>query len=206
MNKKVVMGCLVAVAAVLVIGGGLGYYYVVRPLTNTVKAGAELTKLAELDRQVTNRQPFSAPSDSLLKQSDVERFMQVSGAVMSGLQNRAQELESKYEGLSNGNPSVREIINAYADIIRLVVSAKELQVRALNAAGFSLDEYAWVRTAVLEATGHSVAQVNLMALAEGTVQEEGSPRVSSVPDENIELVAPYTDRINEYVGLAMFGL
>lgn len=206
MNKKVVIGCLAAVVAVLAIGGGLAYYYVVRPLTNTVKAGVELTRIADLERQVTNRSAFRAPADSLLSERDVERFMQVSNSVINGLQNRASELEAKYEGLSNGNPSVREIINAYADIIQLVVSAKELQVRALNSAGFSLEEYAWVRNAVLEATGHSIAQVNLTALAQGNLEEQGSQRILNVPEHNVELVAPFADRIGEYVGLAMFGL
>lgn len=206
MKKKAVMGCLVAVVAVLAIGGGLAYYYVVRPLTNTVRAGAELTRLAELDRQVTNRASFNAPADSLLKESDVERFMQVTSMVMGGLQNRATELEAKYQGLRQGNPSVRQIINAYADIIQLVVSAKEQQVQALNAAGFSLEEYAWVRGAVLQATGHNIAQVDLSALAQGEVEERVRTAGATVPAANVELVAPYTDRIGEYVGLAMFGL
>lgn len=206
MNKKVVIGCLAAVVAVLAIGGGLAYYYVVRPLTNTVKAGVELTRIADLERQVTNKSSFRAPADSLLSERDVERFMQVSNSVINGLQSRASELEAKYKGLSNGNPSVREVINAYADIIQLVVSAKELQVRALNSAGFSLEEYAWVRNAVLEATGHSIAQVNLTALAQGNLEEQGSQRILNVPEQNVELVAPFADRIGEYVGLAMFGL
>ena len=206
MNKKVVMGCLIAVVAVIAIGGGLAYFYVVRPLTNTVRAGVELTRITELDRQVTNRASFSAPANAELTERDVERFMQVSNTVMNGLQNRANELQAKYQDINRGNPSVRQVINAYADIIQLVVSAKELQVGALNSAGFSLEEYAWVRRSVLEATGHSVAQINLAALAEGNVQEQAAQGVANVPERNVELVAPFSERIGEYVGLAMFGL
>ncbi|MFA5552018.1 MAG: hypothetical protein WDA03_10420 [Trueperaceae bacterium] len=205
MNKKFVMGCLIAVAAVLVVGGGAAYFYVIRPLTSTVRAGAELTKLVELDNRVTNKRAFTAPSDGLLQQADVERYLQVTSGVMAGLQNRAKELESKYDSLRQGNPGVRQVLNAYADIIRLVVEAKEMQVNALNAAGFSVAEYDWVRRAVLQAAGHGVAQVNLAALAQGEVEESGGS-AQSVPEANVELVAPHLDHIGEYVGLAMFGL
>lgn len=205
MKKKFAIGCLVAVLAVLAIGGGAAYFYVIRPLTGTVKAGAELAKLVELDNRVTNKRSFTAPSDGVLEASQMDRFLQVSSSVMDGLQNRAQELEAKYDGLRNGNPGVREVLNAYADIISLVVQAKEMQVAALNQAGFSVAEYDWVRRSVLQAAGHGVMQVNLAALAQGEVQEANS-NVPTAPEANVELVTPHLERIGDYVGLAMFGL
>ena len=71
MKKKFVIGCLVAVAAVLAVGGGAAYYYVVRPLTNTVKAGAELTRLVELEKRVKNQRPFTPPADGILEDAHV---------------------------------------------------------------------------------------------------------------------------------------
>lgn len=205
MKKKFVVGCLVAVLGVLAIGGGAAYFYVIRPLTSTVKAGAELTRLGELENRVTNKRSFAAPADGVLEAGQLERYLQVTGSVMSGLQNRAEELEAKYESLSEGNPSVRQVLNAYADIIKLLVDAKEMQVAALNEAGFSVSEYDWVRQSVLEAAGHGVMEVNLAALAQGEVQEaRGSSR--TVPEANVELVEPHLERIGEYIGLAVFGL
>jgi hypothetical protein len=205
MKKKFAIGCLVAVLGVLAIGGGAAYFYVIRPLTNTVKAGAELTRLGELENRVTNKRAFGAPADGVLEAGQLERYLQVTNTVMNGLQNRAQELEARYESLSEGNPSVRQVLNAYADIIRLLVDAKEMQVAALNQAGFSLAEYDWVRQSVLEAAGHGVMQVNLAALAQGEVQEARESS-QAVPEANVELVQPHLERIGEYLGLAMFGL
>lgn len=205
MNKKFVAGCLIAVAAVLAVGGGAAYYYVVRPLTATVKAGTELGRLAELEKKVRNQRPFTPPADRVLEASDVERYLQVTGSVLGGLQSRATELEAKYESLRQGDPGVRQVLNAYSEIISLVVQAKEMQVAALNEAGFSVAEYDWVRRSVLEAAGHGVAQVNLAALAQGEV-EEAARSGQPVPRTNVELVTPHLERIGEYVGLAMFGL
>lgn len=205
MKKKFAIGCLVAVLAVLVVGGGAAYFYVIRPLTSTVRAGAELTKLVELENRVSNKRPFTAPVNGELEGAQVERFVQVTNAVMGGLENRARELEAKYDSLRQGNPGVRQVLNAYADIIKLVVEAKEMQVAALNSAGFSVAEYDWVRRSVLQAAGHGVMQVDLTALAQGEVQEAQGTG-AAVPEANVELVAPHRDRIGEYVGLAMFGL
>ena len=205
MKKKFAIGCLVAVLAVLVVGGGAAYYYVIRPLTSTVRAGAELTKLAELENRVSNKRSFTAPADGELEGSQVDRFVQVTNTVMGGLQNRARELEAKYATLRECNRGVRQVLNAYADIIELLVEAKEMQVAALNAAGFSVAEYDWVRRSVLQAAGHGVMQVDLAALAQGEVQEARGSNAPA-PEANVELVAPHRDRIGEYVGLAMFGL
>ncbi|HET9027216.1 MAG TPA: hypothetical protein VFN07_06805 [Trueperaceae bacterium] len=206
MKKKFAFGCLIVAIAVLVVGGGAAYVYVIRPLTNTVKAGMELPKLAELDRQVSNKRAFSAPEGGLLQASDVERYLRVTGSVMTGLEGKASELEKKYAQLKDGNPGIRQVINAYADIIQLVVAAKEMQVKALNDANFSLDEYAWVRGAVLQATGHTPALVNLSALAAGEVEESTAASTTGVPEANVTLVAPYAERVGEYLPLALFGL
>lgn len=205
MKKKFVIGCLIAVVGVLAIGGGAAYFYVIRPLTSTVRAGTELAKLSELESRVNNKRAFSAPAGGLLEQDHVERYLQVTNSVMGGLQDRAKELEAKYDSLTQGDPGVRQVLNAYADIINLLVEAKEMQVAALNSAGFSVAEYDWVRRSVLQAAGHGVAQVNLAALAQGEVEESGGA-AQAVPEANVELVTPHLDRIGDYVGLAMFGL
>jgi hypothetical protein len=205
MKKKFVMGCLVVVAALLVVGGGAAYFYVIRPLTSTVKAGMELPKLAELDRQVRNKAPFSPPADELLQEQDLQRYLQVSDAVLEGLKGKAQELERKYDSLKNGQPGLRQIVSAYGDIIQVVVGAKELQVQALNAAGFSVDEYEWVRGSVLRAAGHDLTQINLAALAEGRISEARAA-TGAPPTANVDLIAPHAERVTEYAVLAAFGL
>jgi len=157
---------------------------------------------------VSNKRSFTAPTDGELKASDVERYLNVTRAVSAGLKGKAAELESKYSQLvdDDSNPSVRQVINAYGDIIRLVVQAKELQVKALNAEGFSLAEYSWVRREVYQAAGIGYHALDLTALSEGEVDETQNAGLQEAPPKNVELVAPYVDELDEYMPLAVFGL
>ncbi len=208
MKKKFALGCLIVAIAVIVVGGGAAYFYIIRPLTNTVKAATELGRISEIESGVNNKRSFAAPATGELASKDVERYLAVARAVTGGLKGKAGELESKYSQLVDDDrkPSIRQVINAYGDIIRLVVQAKELQVKALNAEGFSLAEYSWVRQEVYQAAGLNYQAVNLQALSEGEVDEDGNAVVTAAPPANVELVAPYADELNEYLPLAMFGL
>ncbi|HRN18290.1 MAG TPA: hypothetical protein PLU66_04320 [Trueperaceae bacterium] len=208
MKKKFALGCLIVAIAVIVVGGGAAYFYVIRPLTNTVKAATELGRISEIEGGVKNKRSFAAPSDGELKASDVERYLSVTRAVSAGLKGKAEELQTKYSQLvdDDRNPSVRQVIDAYADIIRLVVQAKELQVKALNAEGFSLAEYSWVRREVYQAAGLGYHALDLTALSEGEVDEDQDTVLPEAPPKNVELVAPHTDELNEYMPLAVFGL
>lgn len=208
MKKKFALGCLIVAIAVIVVGGGAAYFYIIRPLTNTVKAATELGRISEIEARVSNKRSFTAPTDGELKASDVERYLNVTRAVSAGLKDKAAELESKYSQLvdDDSNPSVRQVINAYGDIIRLVVQAKELQVKALNAEGFSLAEYSWVRREVYQAAGIGYHALDLTALSEGEVDETQNADLQEAPAKNVALVAPYADELNEYMPLAVFGL
>jgi len=208
MKKKFALGCLIVAIAVIVVGGGAAYFYIIRPLTNTVKAATELGRISEIEARVSNKRSFTAPTDGELKASDVERYLNVTRAVSAGLKGKAAELENKYAQLvdDDSNPSVRQVINAYGDIIRLVVQAKELQVKALNAEGFSLAEYSWVRGEVYQAAGIGYHALDLTALSEGEVDETQNADPQEAPAKNVALVAPYADELNEYMPLAVFGL
>ncbi|MDT3681457.1 MAG: hypothetical protein WC972_10835 [Trueperaceae bacterium] len=208
MKKKFALGCLIVAIAIIVVGGGAAYFYIIRPLTNTVKAATELGRITEIEGRVSNKRSFTAPTDGELKASDVERYLNVTRAVSAGLKGKAAELESKYSQLvdDDSNPSVRQVINAYGDIIRLVVQAKELQVKALNAEGFSLAEYSWVRREVYQAAGIGYHALDLTALSEGEVDETQNAGLQEAPPKNVELVAPYVDELDEYMPLAVFGL
>jgi len=208
MKKKFALGCLIVAIAVIVVGGGAAYFYVIRPLTNTVKAASELARISEIESGVKNKRSFTAPADGELKASDVERYLRVTRAVSAGLKGKAAELETKYAQLvdDDSNPSIRQVIDAYGDIIRLVVQAKELQVKALNTEGFSLAEYSWVRQEVYQSAGLGYHALDLAALSEGEVDEDRNTALPEAPPKNVELVAPYADELNEYMPLAVFGL
>ena len=58
-----------------------------------------------------------------------------------------------------------EAVGAYRDLFGIIAEAKKAQVDALNAQGFSVDEYTWVKTRVYEAAGVTVTGVDFREMA-----------------------------------------
>ncbi len=208
-GNPVLVGCLV-VAAVVLIGGGLAaYWFVGRPALNAINAGRDLVKIQQLEGRVSDRSTFSAPADGVLTATQLDRYLAVNRQLRSDLESRLALLEERYDEVSSSEVSfagLRQAANAWADLLRLIVDAKETQVAALNANGFSLSEYDWVRTQALSAAGFSLVQVDLDAVinqdGDATVQR----RSESVPQVNRDLVAPYAEELESALPLAVFGL
>lgn len=209
MNKKFVIGCLAVVALVVLGGGGALYYFVGRPVLNVMNAGKSLARVSDLEKKVSNRSRFAPPNDGELDEAQLQRYLSVSRSVMSHLEGRASELERRYQQLSDSDSvGLREVVNAYADILRLVADAKERQVAALNQHGFSLAEYDWVRTQVLTASGNVVNYVDLTRLADGDSGNvfEATDSSTTVVATNVTMVEPYAEELARFVPLAVFGL
>ena len=203
--KKWLGGCLIAGVLVLVVGGGLTYWFVVRPLWN---AGAELVgsatqwaRLAELDTQVRNTEAFQAPADERLSAAQVQRFVQVQQHVADALGEDWKALEQKYEALqqtlkaSGREPSLQELFGAYNDLSGVLLTAKQAQVQALNAQGLSLAEYRWVRTQAYAASG--------LALAEGVAPEAAG--LSPVTRHNADLLRPHRALLQKTLATTWLG-
>lgn len=209
MNKKFVIGCLAVVALVVLGGGGALYYFVGRPILNVMNAGKSLARVSDLEKKVSNKSRFAPPNDGELDEAQLQRYLSVSRSVMSHLEGRASELERRYQQLSDSDSvGLREVVNAYADILRLVADAKERQVAALNQHGFSLAEYDWVRTQVLTASGNVVNYVDLTRLADGDSDNvfEAADSSTTVVATNVTMVEPYAEELARFVPLAVFGL
>ena len=209
--KKFLVGCLISFAVLLVAGGIAGYVFLWRPIRAIAQLPAQLQQIQQLDSRVQNRADFTPPAGGLLEASDVDRYLRVQESMRDDLAGRMEELDRKYDQLqtADGRPRFRQIMNAYADLFGLIGEAKEAQVAALNAEGFSLDEYAWVKGEVLAAAGLPVTGFDLSAIADAarSGRELEAPTLSrEVPEANLELLAPYKDRFEELVGFAYFGL
>ena len=208
-GNPVLVGCLVVVAVVLVGGGAAAYWFVGRPALNAINAGRDLVKIQQLESRVSDRSTFSAPADGVLTPAQVDRYLAVNRQLRSDLESRLALLEERYDEVSRSNVTfagLRQAANTWADLLRLIVEAKEAQVNALNANGFSLSEYDWVRTQALSAAGLALLQVDLDAV----INQEGATTVQrrseSVPQANRDLVAPYAQELESALPLAMFGL
>ena len=208
-GNPVLVGCLVVIGVLLVGGGAAAYYFIGRPAISAFNAARDLGRIQQLEGRVSNRSNYGAPPDGLLSAQQVERYLAVSRQVFNRMENRVGVLEERYRDLDRAGPTFSgfsQAASAWADLLRLIVDAKETQVNALNANGFSLAEYAWVRGQVLSAAGHSLFQVDLAALVNETNDPTLRQQAAPVPQANVDLVAPYGRELERLVPLAVFGL
>lgn len=225
--KKIVLGCSLVVLILAIAGGAGMYFFVYRPAKAFVSSMAELGEITELDKRVANQQAFAAPDDGALSQTQVQRFVAVQESIQTRLGARAKEFETKYKAMSEQpaeSRSVSEIAGAYRDLFGFIAEAKRAQVDALNAQGFSLDEYGWVKHRFYEAAGVALTGVDLRELAgqmkdgnfEALEQATGSGEAATteaadtsaidVPETNRALVAPYKDKLQSWFVYGAFGL
>ncbi len=216
--KKVALGCLGVFVVVGLVGGILGYVYVIRPARAYITSFKQLGELADIDKTVTNKASFTAPDNGELTADQVARFVKVQESMESRLGARSAELKAKYDQLEKGQndenrqPTFGEALGAIKDLTGIIVDAKKTQVDALNANGFSLDEYAWVREQVYAAAGMPFSEMDFQKLASSA--QSGNREVpmtevgggGDVPEANKALVKPYADKLQQWVTLAFFGL
>ncbi len=207
-----VVGCLVALLVVGALAGAAFWWFVGRPLGQIARAAADVTRVAALDERVRDRSTFVPPADGRLEAAQVERYVNVLGDVRSSLEGRLARLEARFEAIDGQRPTWRDVSSlagAYADLLRLAVEAKEAQVEALNAQGFSLSELRWVRQEVVRAAGLPAADVDLTAyvqgLTAGRAPEARQLDPSTAPPENRALVAGVRERLDEVAVLLLLG-
>lgn len=205
MGKKIAIGCLSVFALLAVAGGIIGYVFIYRPMQQAIRGVQQFSQIAELDNQVRNRNNFTPPGDGVLTQVQLDRYLSVQAQMRAQLQHRVAALDEKYQEISRSerDPGFREVMESYSDLLGLIVEAKRAQVAALNQHNFSLQEYAWVRREVFRAAALPLTQLDLGELAGAGVE---LPETTAVPEENIRLLEPHRDNLEETLGLAFFGL
>lgn len=217
--KKLAIGCGVALLLVLVVGG-IGAWWAVNKVKSTVAEFAELGKVPDIERTVTNTASYSAPESGELTGPQVERYLRVQQQVRQHLGARFAELNRKYQSLSErqqrNEDSVLDfpqVIAAYRDLASTYVEAKRAQADALNREAFSLAEYRWVRRQVYGAIGLPVLDLDVSGFIEdvksGRSPDEPAMHYGAAPvgpDANRTLVEPHRKVLEENVALTFFGL
>ncbi|HZW99610.1 MAG TPA: hypothetical protein VFF10_06065 [Trueperaceae bacterium] len=208
MKRPWVIGCLAVVVLVVGVGGALAYRYVGRPALATMNAARELARIPQIENRVQNRASFSPPTDGVLTQDQVDRYLRAANGIRTDLEVMGADLGARFEALEERNDAraVRDLAIAYAELVRLIVRAKEVQVEALNDERFSLGEYAWVRTQVLSAAGLATYQVDLARVADASRDQVVREVSTSVPQENVALVQSLGLDLEAFIPLAAFGL
>jgi hypothetical protein len=216
--KKWVIGCGLALLIVLVVGIGAGYWFVYRPAQAYLASFRQLGEIAELDKRVANKSTFTPPDNGELTKATVTRFVKVQEEIQSRLGGRAAELKAKYDQIEAAqkgdkrSASFGEVLGAMKDLAGIIVEGKRAQVEALNQSQFSLEEYQWVRQAVYAAAGVTLSEIDLRNIASAAqtgkrdVEVKTAEVTREVPEINKELVKPYAQKLQEWMGLAFFGL
>jgi hypothetical protein len=218
--KKWVFGCLGLFIVVAGVGAFLAYKFVYQPLRDYARSYTQLvTEVPKLNEQIENRAPFTPPATNVLSKTSVDRFVQAQQTIHAQMGARLQELEAKYKDLderfrnSGERPSFGEGVAALKDLMGLFVDAKEAQVAALNAQGFSLAEYEWTRSRVYEALGLPIDTTVQQLIREASAGKMPDFKAISekseaepVPERNRELVQPHAQQLTEGAALAFFAL
>jgi len=201
--KKGLLGCLVVGLLILVVGGAVSWFVVIKPMwdagSELYSAGQQWMKVAELDAKVRNTAAFAEPADGRMSEAQVERFLAVQSAIESGLGDQWQALEQKYEQLKQSiaregrEPNLQEILGAYSDVSGIILTAKQAQVDALNAKGMSLAEYRYLRMQAYMAAG--------IALNDETPKE----LAGSAAAHNAELMRPHRELLQRTLPTAWLG-
>jgi len=214
--KKLAIGCAIFIM-VCVVGGAIGSYYVYHKVRSTISGFAELGKVPEIERSVRNQSPYAPPSNGEISAAQLQKFLAVQQKVRAKMGGRAAEMERTYHTLLSKKEATAldmpELVAAYRDLAGVYLDGKRAQADALNAAGFSLDEYRWVRTQSYAALGVPMMDFDVTRMIEDA--SAGRPptppnHVITVgptgPAANQKLVKPYEKVITDYAPFGFFGL
>ena len=220
--KKLLVGCLVILVAGAILLG-VGGYYLYRAASPVVQNAQDyfdrFSQLGELEKQIANQTPFTAPPNGELTKEQVDRFARVQQQVRSALGQRFDEIDAKYntmkaEADGTEQSSVREAFGALGELGGLLIDARRAQVNALNQERFSSAEYSWVRAHVYQAAGvEATSAFDFQKMAEAARKGTGIESIEipqtpivNIPAQNRALVKPHLDHMDEWLPLLFFGL
>lgn len=218
--KKVAIGCGIVLILLAIVGGGLSWY-AYHKAKSYISGFAELGKIPDIERDVTNKTEFTPPEAGDLTAAQLDRYLKVQDQVRTTLGEQYKKLDAQYKELADrldkhqGTPlDMPAVINAYKDLAGLYVQGKREQVAALNAQHMSLSEFQWVQSTAYAAVGIPVMSLDVSKMIEQVksgqgVQQPGSMTVPVGPtgsDKNKELVEPHRKTLEDSAGLAFFGL
>ncbi|HMA97978.1 MAG TPA: hypothetical protein VKO38_00835, partial [Wenzhouxiangella sp.] len=143
--------------------------------------------------------------EGMLSADQLQRYLDAQRDIRSGMQNQLAQLNNHFEQANDDierqttDTNILELVKAYRDLDDLILEAKRQQVDALNAHGFSLEEYLYVRNTTFRALGEEIAVV-----AFG--QQGDEPLVPQLPEDVVRMVQPHREALMKSYALAWFGL
>ncbi|MFW5927175.1 MAG: hypothetical protein ACOCSR_03910 [Wenzhouxiangella sp.] len=203
---KFLVGCLVVVAVLVVGGGTVGYFVVIKPAWEFASdVESFVREYAELNEQIESTERYQAPDDGSISDEQFQRFLVAQRDMREHMEGRMSELKETLEAMQEDidqedrEASIAEVATAYQGLGELLIDAKRAQVEALNRYNFSLQEYLYVRNQTYRALGEEVAVAAFGDQAEQV-------RTREVPDEVVEMVSQHREELMENYAFAWFGI
>lgn len=223
--RKFAAGCLTGLF-LLVAGAALVTYLawdLIRPIVTTVTDVTDgvkrLGEVTDIDRGLTATAPFVPPIDGALTADQVTRFIRVQTAVRAALGARMQRFADAYRTMGTTKdgqpqiPSLPQVLGGLRDLSDVYLDAWRAQVAAMNADGFSRDEFSWVRLRVYQAAGLDAVRYDARDLervfeqmARGVQLEVPAVTLPDAPAVNKALVQPHLQALSSWLPMAVFGL
>ncbi len=207
-----------------VAGAAGASYFAYHKVTSAVAPLSELGSLAGIERSIRKQGPYTPPASGEPSPAQVERLLEIQGAVRARLGARADEFYHRYrryfEPVGGTTVPLRGAVDSAMvglrmslDLAGLYVDGKRAQVDALSRAGLSLEEYRWTRSRVYASLGVPLLEVDVP----GIIADVKESRQQSTPAYQVtegstgspalrKLVDPHRTVLEDNVGLAFFGL
>jgi len=223
MKRKVLLAILGTIVLFLLVSTAVFYFYLLRPAQRVMGDLDQVADLEAMNSEVWNKAPFTPPAGDELSPTDLGRFAGVQedmiGALgptdLALLTERAAKLKGLVmsgEKVETEHTNMRQALLAFEGLGAVLTRAKQAQIDALNQEGFSVEEYRWVREHVYAALGFSRPTSYLEDVAarleagEKEPEPEEAPEPPPVPEQNKEMVAPYSASAEEWFPFLVFGL
>ena len=201
-----------AVSFVLLIGAcTAGFYFkVYKPYAEPIMAMA-ISQALE-DKQLKTRD-FTKPGSGEVTAEQVRRFVAVEDEVEIKVANAAISLADQQQVLERaeeaGTLTLQTALGAFGAIKPVLMTAKPLQIEAMNREHFSKREFEWVREQLYRAAAIRLTRVDVSDMTSGA--PEPSIRVRTVPEQEIPpanqaLARPIAAKLQSWRSFAFFGL
>ncbi len=235
MNRKVVLGCLGSVVVVGLVGMALLYQFVIKPVMTVMGDLENLTEMTTMNEEVTTPDTFVIPSERVVTEEQLDRFARVQSLMIAELDAVYPELAARSAAVERmlsddeiqmGDQGLgfREALDVLKGLGELLPAAKQAQIEALNAEGFSITEYRYVRETMYWGLSNNAALQVPVDVIEVYVEDiageikdatqnqkpvvirEGGGSVVALPQSTIDMTALYADSFAKWRPFLVFGL
>lgn len=180
--KKVLVGCLFILVFGMFATCAGGYFFVWRPISGFVAQGQSFLNF---ETRLANQTPYNGPADHKLSPQQVEQFVAINRAVSASLGENVDALRQVLNQQSQDVQEFRQIFETLGElkrVLEIAVTARDVQVDALNTASMSVHEYRWVRDRFLSALAPGVDLTQLQnSFQNGTFQLPSVPGMPQIP-------------------------